>query len=96
MNIKHRFRPLAARAGLALALVAILVAWVGILPVAAQGTVYVVRVGDTLTKIAARHGLTASQLAAANGQTFLIVGRMAACRLQCRVGRHWSVPLIAN
>ncbi|NIP87255.1 MAG: LysM peptidoglycan-binding domain-containing protein, partial [Planctomycetales bacterium] len=32
-----------------------------------DGSVYVVRPGDTLIRIAARHGLTASQLAAANG-----------------------------
>jgi len=32
-----------------------------------DGSTYVVRQGDTMTSIAARHGLTASQLAAANG-----------------------------
>ena len=37
-------------------------------PAHAQGgTVYVVRAGDSMTVIAARHGLTATQLAAANG-----------------------------
>jgi LysM repeat protein len=34
---------------------------------AQSGTVYVVRAGDSMTVIAARHGLTATQLAAANG-----------------------------
>ena len=33
----------------------------------ADSDVYVVRPGDTMTKVAARHGLTATQLAAANG-----------------------------
>ena len=47
---------------------ALTLAWLGAWPVAAQGgTVYVVRAGDTLIGIAARHGVTASQLAAANG-----------------------------
>ena len=48
---------------LSIALVALLAA-----PVHAQGDgVYVVQPGDTLTYIAARHGLTATQLAQANG-----------------------------
>ena len=41
--------------------------WVGTYSVSAQGGVYVVRAGDSLIKIAARHGVSASQLAAANG-----------------------------
>jgi len=43
-------------------------AYLGVEPAHAQtGGVYVVRRGDTMIGIAARHGLTASQLAAANG-----------------------------
>jgi len=42
--------------------------WLGTYPVSAQGGgVYTVRAGDSLINIAARHGVSASQLAAANG-----------------------------
>jgi len=42
--------------------------WIGTYPVSAQsGSVYTVRAGDSLIRIAARYGLSASQLAAANG-----------------------------
>ena len=42
--------------------------WTGVQPASAQGAgTYVVRRGDTLLRIAARHGVTVSQLATANG-----------------------------
>ena len=44
------------------------IAGIATVPVSAAGPgVYLVRPGDTLTKIAARHGVTVRQLAAANG-----------------------------
>jgi LysM repeat protein len=51
-----------------LGIMIICLTWVGAPLVAAQGgTVHVVKPGDTMSRIAARYGLTASQLAAANG-----------------------------
>jgi len=58
---------LVCRAGLRLLGVLVLLTVFCVGPAYADGSVYVVCRGDTLTQIAARHGLTASQLAAANG-----------------------------
>ncbi|MBN1580504.1 MAG: LysM peptidoglycan-binding domain-containing protein [Anaerolineae bacterium] len=48
-------------------IVFLLLSFIGLEPVYAQGGVYTVRPGDTLTGIAARYGVSVSQLAAANG-----------------------------
>jgi LysM repeat protein len=48
-------------------ILALVTVWIGASPVSAQGGVYVVHSGDTLLGIAARYGVTVSQLAAANG-----------------------------
>jgi LysM repeat protein len=66
--MKHTLHKLGRRVPYVLGILILLLAWIGALPVSAQGgSTYVVRPGDTLIAIAARHGLTASQLAAANG-----------------------------